>query len=792
MIGIQVFNHASKSKEAGVPPFDEAEEVYWKDTCIENNYRWCTETLHLKKEGLTFIEDVWQGGGNCGACVEYFYGGLEIGNMVFTEYAVSLTGEFSPIETKVIDVGIGLERIPWLVNGGWTSYLDVFDYMLPQLSEKLGVPIDTPYFRGFSKYTALFDVDENENVQKTWEQLAKDMNLNEPSEKDPSKTKLQVFQDELHEFRDLIILCDHTRSILFAIEDGALPSNVGGCGNIRNILRRVFTIVKQRNWLDKLGGVKGIIDVFKMHVDGLHGFIKEFKNFKCLETVIELEYQRWEGGKADANRKLQAILKKNGNKLTIDDWILAIGTYGLDPGEIHEISGIPVPDDLWLKFDEYRFRTMKFLKPPEYNLAQLEPTVELFNQKDNERVYEITAKIVALVKPKIIACDRTILYATQGGQDHDDGYITIDGKDYVIEDIEKVQNIVLFHLKEEAPKDCVGKECVQHVDKEVREILRCHHTATHVIAAATRKVLGPHVWQNGAKKTKQGAHIDLTHYELPSYETLLEINRVANEMVFSHAPVHKSVYTRKEAEGTWGFVLYQGGAIPGNAIRVVDIEGLDTEACCGTHCDNLSEIGMIKIKTANKVSDGVFRIEFVAGKLALQSLNEDMQLIHNLELLYRVNKDSLEKNCQRFFTQRNTFETQVKKLSLETLGLQLDLALSTNDEKLIIYRNDTDAKNYYNGLEKMIGDRVENNTFNKSVMIFGKGFLFGLIPAAETNKYKDAFKELADKKEVLAPKAENSKVLSNVGKFGYFKVQDTATAQVLKILLELGYKEMNK
>lgn len=787
MLGIQVFNHANKKKDPQ-PPYGETEEIFWKDTCIENNYRWCIETLHLKKEDITFIEDVWQGGGNCGACIEYFCGGLEIGNMVFTEYAVSLSGEFTPIETKVIDVGIGLERIPWLVNGGWTSYLDVFDYMLPELGEKLGVPTDTPYFRAFSKYTALFDVDENENVQATWKQLSDELNLNVPSDKEPSKTKLQVFKEELNLFSELAIVCDHTRTVLFAIEDGALPSNVGGCNNIRNILRRVFSIIKTRGWLEKLGGVDGIIELFKMHAKGLSGFVKEFKNLKCLETVIKLEYQRWETGKVSSIRNLQQLLKKKQNNLDINDWILCIESFGLDPKEISEISKAPIPDDLWLKFDEHRFRTMKFLKPPEYNVSGIPPTIEHFNESAYERVYEWKAKIVAKIEPKIIVCDETILNATQGGQQHDEGSITIDGHDYIIEDIEKVTNVVLFHLTEEVPENVIGKECIQHVDKEVRETLRLHHTATHVIAAAARKVLGPHVWQNGAKKTKFGAHIDLTHFELPSFETLLEIERTANLLVFSNAKVHKQVFTRKEAESKWGFVLYQGGAIPGNQIRVVDIEGIDTEACCGTHVDNLSEIGIIKITNANKVSDGVFRVEFVAGKLALQSNIDDKKLIHNLMSLYKVQQKDVKLNAERFFLERNSLDTQNKKLVSENLRLAIELSLLKKTDKILVRRLDNDPTIYIKGIEQYIlpiADKFEG----KNIIVIGNGFFYGLVQSDLVPKLEDSLKNLKEKGQIKSPKNTKSKIHNVIG-FGYLNVQDEkAIKSVQEILLSHGFIE---
>lgn len=746
MLGIQVFNHAAK--ESGPKePYGETEEVYWKDSCIENNYRWCTETLKLKKEDLTFIEDVWQGGGNCGSCVEYFCGGLEIGNMVFTEYAVSFEGTFSPIETKVVDVGIGLERIPWLVNGGWTSYLDVFDYILPVLGEKLGVPIDTPHFRQFATNTALFDVDENSDVHATWQRIGEEMHLNVPSEEDPKKTKLEVFQEELNQFSDLVIVCDHTRSVLFAVEDGALPSNVGGGGNIRSVLRRVFAILKKRNWFEKIGGVDGVLEMFQMHIKGLSGFVPEFKNLRCLDTVIRIEYERWVSGKTQAVSNLKSMLKKKGKKpLEIADWILAIESFGLDPAEIAEISQQPVPEDLWLKFDDHRIRTAKQVKPPDFDVSGIPRTEELFNKPGLERTYEHEATVIKVLTKNAFVCDKTILYPTGGGQEHDDGHIDIDGKTYHINNIVEITNVVVFVVDEDVDESIVGKKAQQFVDKKVRELLRVQHTATHVIAAAARRVLGPHVWQNGAEKTKTGARIDLTHYELPSWETVLEIDRVANELILSGASVHKNVYTRKEAEGTWGFVLYQGGAIPGDTIRVVDIDGIDTEACCGTHCDSLAEIGSVKITGFRKLSDGVVRFEFVAGPLAVESHHADMDLLKKLMTIFSVGQDDLQMNCEKFFTERNAYLAENKKYAIDTLFLQVALGLSKGSQNFIIKRREDNATIFMKGIDNAIEAKPE--AADRAIVVIGKCFFFSLIPPAQFDAVKAKFEPLGAEKKL--------------------------------------------
>lgn len=113
MLGIQVFNYPEKY-------------VFFKDECVEFNYRWLTEELGIEPDEITFIEDVWAGGGNLGPSIEYFVRGLEVGNMVFMQYKTFHDGSREELQIKVIDVGIGLERIAWLYNGSPTSYVDTF------------------------------------------------------------------------------------------------------------------------------------------------------------------------------------------------------------------------------------------------------------------------------------------------------------------------------------------------------------------------------------------------------------------------------------------------------------------------------------------------------------------------------------------------------------------------------------------------------------------------------------------------------------------------------------------
>jgi len=115
---------------------------FFKEECVEFNYRWLTETLGIDPDEITFVEDVWAGGGNLGPSIEYFVHGLEVGNMVFMQYKTFHDGSREELDVKIIDVGIGLERIAWLNNGSFTSYSDTFANAMEYFQKETGCLID--------------------------------------------------------------------------------------------------------------------------------------------------------------------------------------------------------------------------------------------------------------------------------------------------------------------------------------------------------------------------------------------------------------------------------------------------------------------------------------------------------------------------------------------------------------------------------------------------------------------------------------------------------------------------
>lgn len=228
---------------------------------------------------------------------------------------------------------------------------------------------------------------------------------------------------------------------------------------------------------------------------------------------------------------------------------------------------------------------------------------------------------------------------------------------------EKVGKVVLHILDRELPnwETLKGKSVHVCIDQARRQQLRAHHTGTHIVFASCRKVLGPHVWQNGAKKTIEGAHLDITHYKSITKEEERAIENEANRIINNCHTINKYFMDKAEAEKKFGFHLYQGGIVPGNSLRVVNIDSVDTEACCGTHCDNTAEVGWIRIIKSQRISDGIVRLYYVAHERAISVLNEEHEILQKLCDQWGVDQLQILPTASRFFNDYKKLSSQTKK-----------------------------------------------------------------------------------------------------------------------------------
>ncbi len=192
-----------------------------------------------------------------------------------------------------------------------------------------------------------------------------------------------------------------------------------------------------------------------------------------------------------------------------------------------------------------------------------------------------------------------------------------------------------------------------------------------MIIAAARSVLGDHIWQAGAQKGVDKSRIDISHYKRITPPELQEIELLANKLVMDNININTFWMDRTAAEKKYGFILYQGGVVPGMNIRTVEIEGTDVQACAGTHCNQTGDVGLIKVIRTERIQDGVERIEFSAGESAIKAVQKNDDILKQSAGIFKVDTPLLPKTCERFFTEWKAFKNDINRLKDEIATLKI-------------------------------------------------------------------------------------------------------------------------
>lgn len=563
-------------------------EGYKPNDYLEHIYAWLTKGMKIPKEEIQFHEDAWSGGGNMGPSMEFFSRGLEIGNQVYMQYDIK-SGAAKELSIKVLDMGMGQERPAWFTLATGTSYEAVFPTVAKKLYEASGIKPNQELLRKFLPYSGLLNMDEK--LDKTWAEIAAKIGID-----------LEELKNHILPLAGVYSIGDHTRSLLIALSDGALPSNVGGGYNLRVLVRRSLDFVERYGW-----------DISLSHVCEWHArYLKPqypelLEHLEGVTEILEVEQRKYKETK-EKSKRIVASLK--GREISLDKLIELYDSNGISP-EMLKKEGlkIEIPVDFYTRVAERHEKARKEIEEfREFDLSGIDKTEILYYA--DYKLLEFKAKVLRIFEGEYVVLDRTAFYPTSGGQASDRGYI----RGCRVVDVFKQGNVVVHHV--ENPNFKEGEIVACKIDWERRKQLAQQHTATHVINGVARELLGDHVWQAGAEKTLEKARLDITHYEALSEKTLEEIRKRANEIVVKNLKVESRIYGRKEAEAKFGFRLYQGGAVPGRELRVVSIDSFDTEACGGTHLHSTGEVELLEVMGATKIQDGVVRLEYVAGEAA--------------------------------------------------------------------------------------------------------------------------------------------------------------------------------
>lgn len=645
---------------------DEAIEI-WKSLGVAED--------HITRLGEE--DNFWAAGptGPCGPCSEiYFDQGpefegeapgddgdryLEFWNLVFTQFDRQEDGSLPELPHRNIDTGMGLERIAAIMQHEGTNYEGDIMRTLISLGEKLSG----------KKYHSTDEID-----------------------------------------RSLRILADHSRAVTFMIGDGILPGNEGRSYILRRLLRRAV-------YHGRLLGIQGTFMAEYAHeVAVLLGaeYPELVEKSALIDGILTAEEERF-GATLDAGEsKLTAELEQleDGAQLSGEVAFLLHDTYGFPIDLTREIAanaGHVVDMDAFdAAMTEQRERARKSANRDAWGNAQsiwvalsdrLDETV--FDGYDNNELSGV--RVVALVQDGQevesasagseveVVLDRTPFYAEMGGQVGDTGKLTAPGLYVHVTDTKHRDGGLESHVGVvEEGTISVGDSVTATIDAGRRELIRRNHTATHLLDAALKKVLGDHVNQAGSLVAPDRMRFDFTHFEALTKDELDRIEGMVNAEIFAAKPVVTQIMSIEDAKAAGAVALF--GEKYGDVVRVVSAGAEDTpfsrELCGGTHARNTADLGLFKIISESSVGSNSRRIEAVTSMGAIEYVDERLAQLDEVAVALKVRPsavaDRVEQLQQDLRTANHKLEAALTGAGSNQVAEALKSAVQLNGYSCVI------------------------------------------------------------------------------------------------------------
>lgn len=631
-------------------------EVYWKDQTVRYHHEFVTKELGVKSEEVIYKEDVWSGGGNAGPDLETIVRGLELATLVFMKFKV-VDDEFVELPIRTVDTGYGIERYTWLSQGSLSCFHAVYGPILDEVLKMAGVSgADNKLLARVAQLSGAMILkkiaDRSEARRKVAEQVG-------------------VGVDELNKVllpvENAFAVVDHTRCLAFMLAEGIVPSNVGEGYLTRLMLRRTYRQLRMLAIEGKL------LDIIDMQIDSWSQDFPRLKEMRDnILEILSVEQDKFKQtlkrGRLLVKRITKDLKAKRLSEIPTKTLIELYDSHGLPPEVVKETAEgegfrVKVPENFYAEVAERHVqapppRQTEKIEGLEAKVSDLPETRMLYYEDAYLREFE--AKVLRVLDKKYVVLEKTAFYPEGGGQPADHGYLRFGKIQSEVVDVQKIGNVIVHVMKGSTPKE--GDKIFGSIDWERRNSLMKHHTGTHVVMGAARRVLGEHVWQSGAQKDVGRTRLDISHFRRLTLEEIHEIERLANQAIARNIPVETAWMPREEAEKRYGFRLYQGGVVPGREIRVVRSGDWEVEACGGTHLKNTGEIGFIKIVHTERIQDGVERIIFSAGLPALKAVQENEKSLWKLSELLNAPMEKLEKTADRLVKEWKESRREKKRL----------------------------------------------------------------------------------------------------------------------------------
>ena len=691
-------HHAFNAREEVGDTYAYEGEVYWKDRTVEL----CDELLAemgADLEEVVYIEDPWVGGGNAGPAIEVIYRGLELATLVFMSMEQDPEGEFklkdgnrySYMDTYVVDTGYGLERWTWMSQGTPTVYEAIYPETIAFLKDNAGLEYtdeEETIVQAAARRAGNLDIDDVEDVEAARGDIA-----------DAIGVDVERMRSLLEPLETIYAIADHCRTLAYMLGDGIVPSNVGTGYLARMVLRRTKRLV------DDVGVDAPLDELVDMQADRLG-----YDNRDTIRDIVRTELEKYRETLTRGRRRVEDLAQEyadRGEPIPTDELIELYDSHGIQPDTVEAIAAeydvpVAVPDDFYglvaARHDQPEESEETTAASSESTLAEriadLPPTDRLYYEDPYGTEFE--AVVLDVIEHDAdtydVILDQTMFYPEGGGQPADHGTLSTEDRTISVHDVQ-LEDDVVRHRVETAPQE--GDMVTGSIDADRRRQLMRNHTATHIVIHSARQVLGDHVRQAGAQKGTDRSRIDITHYRRIDREQIKEIERQANELVRENIATDATWLDRNEAEEQYGFDLYQGGIPAGEQIRIVTVAD-DVQACGGTHVAHTGEIGAIKIRSTERIQDGVERLTFSVGPAAIKATQAAEDALYAAADVFDVAPEAVPDTAARFFEEWKDRGKRIEELQEELAaaraggdeaGERVDLGATT----AVIRRIDADV-----------------------------------------------------------------------------------------------------
>jgi alanyl-tRNA synthetase len=650
------------TKEVGLPKEKLLVTVYSED---DEAFDIWENHIGVPKEKIIRIstsDNFWSMGdtGPCGPCSEIFYdhgehiwGGppgtpeedgdrfIEIWNLVFMQFNKQADGTMEPLPKPSIDTGMGLERISAILQNVHSNYeIDLFQNLIKSAASIVGT-------------------DDLEN-------------------------------------KSLRVIADHIRSCSFLICDGVMPSNEGRGYVLRRIIRRAV----------RHGYKMGANDIFfyklvaSLAKEMGEAYPELVDQLPVVEKVLRVEEEQFSKtlarGMAMLNDTLEGL---EGDTIPGDVVFKLYDTYGFptdltnDVAREHELKIDEEGFEAAMQAQRARAQQASNFGADYNNKLAIEHTTAFTGYTDVEG----QANVVELIADNafvdslsdgqegVVVLDSTPFYAESGGQAGDKGVLRVANGEFIVTDTQKMGN-AFAHKGVVKGSVSKGDTATAAIDAANREAIKKNHSATHLLHAALREILGEHVTQKGSLVEAPRLRFDFSHFEAVTAQQLAEIERRVNEEIRANHPLATELMELEEAKASGAMALF--GEKYDEKVRVVTMGPFSVELCGGTHVTRTGDIGLFKITSEAGIASGVRRIEAVTGAQAMDVVQAQQATLSSLSALLKTDSQNVVERVTALQNQTKELEKALnsakQKLASQQGADMLSSAVEINGVKVLV------------------------------------------------------------------------------------------------------------